>query len=391
MNDPVRHEDASDSAAAGRYGNIPRRLWKYQPRPRRILLGRSAEESPELDLLLELAASELGRHRLVGPGAGSMALHLLVIGLLLVLPGGRAPARRQELALRFRPTTSLVAPPPQVLEQLTQTRPNRGAVSAEVNLEGLLAPPGPPRPFTLPPVIAEPEARLAKPPEIEPPREAMLQPPLDLLSPGLGVPAPAPQIEPAERKPKLAFEKPGAMSFPRSAPSSGITAGAQPPAGSIQKPSSSVREAIREVARTGGGGKGLVIGDIEGIGGIIEARQLPPSRGNTGSSLELLSDPKGIDFRPYLIRVLATVRRNWYAVMPASAKLGRRGKVVIQFAIARSGNVPKLVIAVPSGAEALDRAAVAGISASNPFPPLPEEFTGDQVRLQLNFLYNVKR
>jgi TonB family protein len=107
-----------------------------------------------------------------------------------------------------------------------------------------------------------------------------------------------------------------------------------------------------------------------------------------GSSLELLSDPQGADFRPYLLRVLTAVRRNWFAVIPESAKMGRAGKVLIQFVIARDGGVPKLVIAVPSGTDPLDRAAVAGISASNPFPPLPLEYKGDQIRLQLSFVYN---
>jgi TonB family protein len=98
----------------------------------------------------------------------------------------------------------------------------------------------------------------------------------------------------------------------------------------------------------------------------------------------------GVDFWPYLVKVLASVRRNWYAVIPESAKLGRQGRVAIQFAIDRSGSVPKLVIANPSGAEALDRAAVASISASNPFPPLPSNFRGGQIRLQLVFKYNLK-
>jgi TonB family protein len=159
----------------------------------------------------------------------------------------------------------------------------------------------------------------------------------------------------------------------------------------IPKPAgSSVQAAIEELSRAGGGGHGLVIGDLEGKGGIFEARELPSSRDGSASNLEMLSDPKGVDFRPYLIQVLSSVRRNWHAVMPASARLGRRGKVVIQFAIDRSGGVPKLVIAVPSGAEPLDRAAVAAISASNPFPPLPAEYTANDVRLQLNFLYNLK-
>ncbi|MCX6630742.1 MAG: hypothetical protein NTW28_24265, partial [Candidatus Solibacter sp.] len=38
-----------------------------------------------------------------------------------------------------------------------------------------------------------------------------------------------------------------------------------------------------------------------------------------------------------------------------------------------------------------DKAAVAAISASNPFPPLPAEFKGDRVVLQLNFAYNVPK
>jgi TonB family protein len=71
--------------------------------------------------------------------------------------------------------------------------------------------------------------------------------------------------------------------------------------------------------------------------------------------------------------------------------MGRRGQVLIQFIIDRHGAVPKLVIATSSGTEAFDRAAVAGVSASNPFPPLPPEFKGDQIRLQLAFSYNAPR
>ncbi len=135
-----------------------------------------------------------------------------------------------------------------------------------------------------------------------------------------------------------------------------------------------------------------MVGDLgEGAGGLGEMLNLPPSPGRQGSALELLSDPMGVDFKPYLIQILSAVRRNWHAVIPESAKLGRRGMVLIQFAINRDGSVPKLVIVSPSGTEALDRAAVAGISASNPFPPLPAEYRGLQVRLQFTFLYNMPR
>ncbi|MBI4875086.1 MAG: TonB C-terminal domain-containing protein, partial [Acidobacteria bacterium] len=189
---------------------------------------------------------------------------------------------------------------------------------------------------------------------------------------------PPPQIQP-EMKPKLAFETPAAMP------------GAPRGLGKAPSPASSVDEAIRAAARQSAAG-GVVVGDMgDGPGGIGEGVILPGTPGRQGSSLELLSDPMGVDFRPYLTRILASVRRNWFAVIPESAKLGRSGRVQIQFAISRDGRVPKLVIASPSGADALDRAAVAGISASNPFPPLPSEFRGAQVRLQFTFLYNVPR
>jgi len=42
-----------------------------------------------------------------------------------------------------------------------------------------------------------------------------------------------------------------------------------------------------------------------------------------------------------------------------------------------------------SGSDPLDRAAVASIHSSIPFPPLPEEFTGNHLVLQFIFLYNL--
>ena len=99
----------------------------------------------------------------------------------------------------------------------------------------------------------------------------------------------------------------------------------------------------------------------------------------------------GVDFRPYLLQVLAAVRRNWFAVYPEAARLGQRGQVVLEFAIAKQGAVAKVIFSNESGAKALDQAAVAAISASNPLPPLPVEFRGDRVVLQMTFQYNMPR
>jgi protein TonB len=98
----------------------------------------------------------------------------------------------------------------------------------------------------------------------------------------------------------------------------------------------------------------------------------------------------GADFRPYLIQVLAKVKLYWFNVWPQSARMGRQGRVVLQFSIDRKGFVPKLVIASGSGTDALDRGAVAGVSGAQPFPQFPTGFNGDQIRLQLNFVYNMR-
>ena len=136
-----------------------------------------------------------------------------------------------------------------------------------------------------------------------------------------------------------------------------------------------------------------MVGDLGagGVGGLGAGINQSPAPGRRESKLQLLSDPMGADFRPYLLQVLQTVRRNWFAVMPESAKLGRRGTVLLQFAVSKDGNVPKLVVATSSGVDSLDRAAVASISMSNPLPPLPVEFRGNVVRLQLTFAYNNAR
>jgi TonB family protein len=109
-----------------------------------------------------------------------------------------------------------------------------------------------------------------------------------------------------------------------------------------------------------------------------------------GSALELESDPQGADFKPYLTRILAIVRRNWFSVLPDSARMGiLRGRTTVQFIVNRDGSIPKLVIADSSGLQPLDRAAIAGLSMSNPLPPLPADFKGGLIRLQFSFNYNV--
>ncbi|MFQ5926993.1 MAG: TonB family protein [Terriglobia bacterium] len=105
----------------------------------------------------------------------------------------------------------------------------------------------------------------------------------------------------------------------------------------------------------------------------------------------ILSDTRGVDFGPYLTRLLYQVRRNWYAVMPEAARLGRKGRVVLVFEIHKDGSVPlgQPMLVRSSEFSPFDRAALGAIRGSQPFPQLPEEFTGEQIVLQFTFLYNL--
>jgi len=103
--------------------------------------------------------------------------------------------------------------------------------------------------------------------------------------------------------------------------------------------------------------------------------------------VDVLSDTMGVDFGPYLSRVLREVRKNWYLLVPPDVE-NKKGKLAIQFYILKNGRVTGMQVTDPSGDKALDRAAWGGITASDPFQPLPNEFPGQYLSLRFRFYYN---
>ena len=222
---------------------------------------------------------------------------------------------------------------------------------------------------------------------------------LDSARPG----APGPSAPPAEKPapPQVAQnaappqmqpqEQPQpAQSQPQAAPpSQGQTARLNLPAAQKPAPSfsnnmsagSAIAQAARAAAANRGGYGGGDGGDY-GLGQGNQAKQV--------GQLEVLSDTMGVDFGPYLARVLHDVKQNWYNLIPevARAPLMKKGKVSLQFAITKEGKVAGLQYVSSSGDVALDRAAYGGITASDPFPPLPSEFGGTYLELRFNFFYN---
>jgi TonB family protein len=313
--------------------------------------------------------------RVVAAGAGIVLYHLLAYTVFVAAinaPGG-------QIITNFQPDLRR-AVPLYIPSDLTQRDPNRGKVTRDLDVRSA----APPAPVPQAPRFRAPEPAPvpipAAPPPIEAPKvEAAVIPPVAAASPG-EIPAVAPP--PPPEKPKLAFEAVGdggKATRPNANPNI-----------RLPKVGTTVEEMLHpqtvEVLPRASKNGGVAIGDQDEFTNIPNS-QMAPSAGPVRSNLQLLSDAAGVDFKPYLVKVLTAVRANWLAVIPESARMGRRGRVLVQFIIDRRGGVPKLVIAESSGTAAFDRAAVAGISASK-FDPLPSAFKGNEIRLQLAFSYN---
>ncbi|HUS19319.1 MAG TPA: TonB family protein [Terriglobales bacterium] len=206
-------------------------------------------------------------------------------------------------------------------------------------------------------------------------------------APGAAAPAQQQQPQPQVAQGGNAQQQPDAGQR-QAPPSSNSSAALQPPP--VQRnpfqvgssAGSAIDQAARASAQTRGGGVGGDYGSV-------------PGSPNTQvrSDIDVLSDTMGVDFGPYLQRVLQSVRANWYNLIPEVARppLLKRGTVAVEFVITKNGSVAGMRLAGPSGDVSLDRAAWGGITASNPFPPLPGEFRGEYLALRFHFLYNPER
>ncbi|HUA86553.1 MAG TPA: TonB family protein [Bryobacteraceae bacterium] len=328
-------------------------------------------DTAELNLLLPWR-EPITPQRLLRDGIGSVLINGAIFAFFVFAPAGDRFKEHRVISDDLHKAVHLYLP--RVFEP-TQTAPNHGKVSRELDVNSMnetrqrqaprfRAPAPAPGPLARASIPA-PAPAVIQPPKIQqqPPKIEVAQPP----PPPTGTAAPQPPAlaPPQPVKPKLAFEDVATT------------------------PPDPVIPPNRRSPSTPSGENGTMVGDLGDASTTVQGANQAASPGRIGSNLQLLSDAKGVDFKPYLVQVLMAVRRNWLAIIPESARMGRRGRVLIQFAIDRQGGVPKLVIAEGTGMESLDRAAVAAISASYPFPPLPTEYKGDEIRLQLAFAYNV--
>ena len=247
-----------------------------------------------------------------------------------------------------------------------------------------------------------PEPRVAPPPHVRVDPRVLRQ-----IAPPEPVPAPAPQPRtPARELPSAPTVKPEASQPPPAAPTPKTEA---PPntAPKLEAPDAPTTKPNLTLPKSSGNPLRDTLQDMarnpSHQGGLYSAPDPRPFPGGSGrqgggapgvgmgSAVQILTPTEGVDFNDYIQRVLASVKRNWYAVMPESAQLGDKGIVTLEFSIHRDGSVPSNEPdrVRGSGKEPLDRAAISAIRSSNPFDHLPPAFTGPEIRLRFIFLYNL--
>jgi TonB family protein len=207
--------------------------------------------------------------------------------------------------------------------------------------------------------------RKAEPPRPQPPAPQPEQPPAPQL-------AQQPQVQ--QPPPPLQNNQLSDLEAPKPKPA--------PTAPNFNTGPSNPGDAIRQAARAAA--QAPTFGGELGGG----AKNGPGSAGGA----QILSDTMGVDFNPYLKRIVYDTERAWWPIIPEVARppLNKAGRVMIRFKIMKDGSVKEMTLEGPSGDVSLDRAAWGGILGASPFPQLPQQFKGPYLELRFYFLYNIK-
>jgi outer membrane biosynthesis protein TonB len=216
-------------------------------------------------------------------------------------------------------------------------------------------------------------ARRAAAPKAEPaPQEAQPQ-----------APTPQPAAPPP---PEVAVEKPALPTpvAPKPAPAQPLAESPRPQPtrpnfATTQNAGDAIQRAARDAMQNhSGSGSGTMQG---------------PARGGPaqlGNGYEVLSDTQGVNFDPYLKRILTMIRNNWIPLLPEETQppISKQGITQIRFIILPNGQIGGIFPEASTRDEALDRAAWGSITGVGQFPPLPAEFHGPNLELRLRYFVN---
>ena len=104
-----------------------------------------------------------------------------------------------------------------------------------------------------------------------------------------------------------------------------------------------------------------------------------PAEGAEKAASVVVAQPQDVNLPGYLPLVREKIERNW------NPPPGARGiKVKVVFTIQRTGILTDVRLLDSSGNFYFDQAAIRSIRSSNPFPPLPEQFSRESLELSVD-------
>ena len=291
----------------------------------------------------------------------SILAHILFFAALYFVP--RYVFHQTQLidpiqAIRDRKDLTYLDELPDALKQVQKAKPKLKPNEAQVDkktLEALKAlekakpKPAPPAP--------EPEqAKTTPPPPVEQPQPQQQQP---VAPPSTAPPAPNPQIALDTPKPSPVPARPNFSM-------------------NQQSPQDQLRQAMRDSGHSQ-------------TGGAMSGPPLTQHSGADGGA-QILSDTQGVDFQPWLQKVIRETYRTWDPLIPEEVNppILKRGECEIVFTVLPNGRLQPhaMILTGRSGDVALDRAAWGAIEGAD-YPQLPHEFHGPYIQLRFRFQYNI--
>jgi outer membrane biosynthesis protein TonB len=155
---------------------------------------------------------------------------------------------------------------------------------------------------------------------------------------------------------------------------------AAPPRPSFGNPNTSARDMIQQATRPPGGGG---FGD-EGI------PRAPGVNHGMGAAPQILSDTQGVDFNPYLNKIMREIYETWLPLIPEEARppLNKQGETQIRFIINPDGTIGGMALEDSTHDDAINHACWGSITGVNQFPPLPKQFHGPNLELRIRYFTN---
>lgn len=196
-------------------------------------------------------------------------------------------------------------------------------------------------------------------------------------------PTPAPQPAAQQPAPQQAKQNPPPQPLPQHPQQQALVDAPKPapPRPNFGNQSQSAGDAIRSAAQAAARNRG---------DGGDSGASIPVVHQGLNTGVDILSDTMGVDFDPYLKKIIREIYNTWLPLIPEEARppLNKQGETLIRFTILPDGRIGAMNLDGSTHDQAIDRAAWGSITGVGQFPPLPKEFHGPNLELRIHYLVN---